>query len=490
MAAVAEHDVVIAGGGPTGLVLAAELRLAGVDALVVERRTSQHLDGSRAGGLHARTIEVLEQRGVAERFLSQAQMHPMFLFLGAPLPLSDLPSRHRGTLGLWQRDFEQILAGWVLDELGAPIRRGCEVVDLAQDGDGVTVDLSDGSRLRGRYLVGCDGGRSVVRKGAGIGFPGTDPTMSWLLAEVEMDGEPELGFHIDEQGRQHALGQRQPDEPVRGVFVEDVVEHDAEPTLEDLRAKLVAVYGSDFGLRSASWITRFTDVARQADRYRDGRVLVAGDAAHIHPPMGGQGMGTGVQDAVNLGWKLAQVVHGTSPDSLLDSYHAERHPVGARAIRLALAQVQRQGDARHDALRETAAELVAMDEPRRHIAALLSGIGIRYDLGDGHPLVGWRLPDLDLQNDLGATTVFALLHEARPVLLELGSPSAAVLGGWADRVDHVAATTTDRCELPGVGEVELPAAVLLRPDGHVAWAGAPADPGLPTALDRWFGPAA
>jgi 2-polyprenyl-6-methoxyphenol hydroxylase-like FAD-dependent oxidoreductase len=487
---MAEHGVVIAGGGPTGLVLAAELQLAGVDAVVVERRLTQDLDGSRAGGLHARTIEVLEQRGVAERFVSQAQMHPVFGFLGAPLDMGDLPSRHRGTLGLWQSDFERILAGWVLDELGAPIRRGVEVVGLAQDADGVGVDLSDGSTLRSQYLVGCDGGRSIVRKAAGIDFPGTDPTMSWMLAEVEMDGEPELGFHIDERGRQHALGRRQPDEPVRGVLVEDEVEHDAEPTLEDLRAKLVAVYGSDFDLRDASWITRFSDVARQAATYRSGRVLVAGDAAHIHPPMGGQGMGTGVQDAVNLGWKLAQVVRGTSPEALLDTYQAERHPVGARAIRMALAQVQRQGDARHDALRETAVELVAMDEPRRHIAGILSGIGIRYDLGDGHPLVGWRLPDLDLQTDAGATRAFALLHEARPVLLELaGSSERFALGSWSGRVRRVEATAVGPCELPGVGAVELPSAVLLRPDGHVAWAGDTDDPALPVALETWFGAA-
>jgi 3-(3-hydroxy-phenyl)propionate hydroxylase len=484
-----EHDVVIAGGGPTGLMLAAELTLAGVRPVVVEPRLTQELDGSRAGGVHARTIEVLEQRGVADRFLAEGQLHPMFGFAHAGLDLSDLPSRHRGVLGLVQKRFERILAGWVLDELGVEILRGRQVVGLDQDEAGVDVALSDGSTLRARYLVGCDGGRSTVRRSAGIDFPGSDPTVSWMIAEVEMDGAPELGFRFDAAGRRHALGQREPGGPIGAVLLEDEVEHDAEPTLDELRAKLVEIWGSDFGLRRASWLSRFTDVARQAAEYRRGRVLLAGDAAHIHPPMGGQGMGTGIQDAVNLGWKLAQVVHGISPDSLLDTYHAERHPVGSRVIRNAIAQVPLGlTDPRHEALRSIVADMAAMDEPRRMLGAALAGLDVHYDLGVGHPLLGRRMPDLDLETEAGPTRVLALLHEARPVLLQLrGAEPRVDVSPWSGRVRAVAATADPQVELPVLGSVDTPPAVLLRPDGYVVWTGEAVDPELPAAIDTWFG---
>jgi 3-(3-hydroxy-phenyl)propionate hydroxylase len=482
----AEHAVAIAGGGPTGLMLAGELALAGVDVVIVERRADQHVDGSRAGGLHARTVEVLDQRGIAERFLSAGQQHPTLGFAGILMDGSDLPTRHSYVLALWQSHFEPILADWV-GELGVPVLRGCEVVDLAQDGTGVDVRLSDDRRLRAEYLVGCDGGRSLVRKLAGIDFPGLDPSTSWMIAEVELDEEPELGFRRDRVGS-HALGPAGDGTSYRVVLTERAVDHVGDPSLDELREALVGVYGTDYGLRRATWISRFTDMLRQAARYREGRVLLAGDAAHVHPPHGGQGLNTGVQDAVNLGWKLAQVIEETSPESLLDTYHAERHPVGARVLHNTMAQValSHPGD-RHQALRETMTELLSMDEPRRRIAAMLSGIDIHYDLGDGHPLVGRRMPDLDLHTAAGPTRTFDLLHDARPVLLDLGEAGGFDLSPWAGRVRLVDARHEGGWELPVLGEVAAPPAVLIRPDGHVAWAGDLADPALPGALSRWFG---
>ena len=387
---MAEHAVVIAGGGPTGMMLAAELALAGIDVAIVERRASQELDGSRAGGLHSRTIEVLDQRGVADRFLAEGQAMQVQAFAGVPLDISDFPTRHNYGLALWQSHFERILAAWV-GELGVPIAREREVTGFAPDDTGVDVELSDGQSLRADYLVGCDGGRSVVRKAAGIEFPGWDPTTSWIIAEVEMDEEPELGLRGG-GGIGRADGGR-----IRVVLTEQHLEHTSEPTLEDLSEALVAVDGTDHGVHSPTWISRFTDMTRQAASYRNGRVLLAGDAAHVHSPQGGQGLNVGVQDAVNLGWKLAQVVNGTSPESLLDTYHAERHPVGARVLHNTMAQMALRGtDERTDALRDTMTELLSMDEPRRRFAAMLSGLDIHYDLGEGHPLLGRRMPDLDV----------------------------------------------------------------------------------------------
>jgi 3-(3-hydroxy-phenyl)propionate hydroxylase len=486
-ASTTEHAVVIAGGGPTGLMLAAELSLAAVDVVIVERRTNQDLDGSRAGGLLARTIEVLDQRGIAERFLTAGQVHHAQSFAQMPLDISDFPTRHSYVLALWQSHFERILAVWVLDELGVPILRGRDVLGFAQDDRGVDVEVSGEAALRAAYLVGCDGGRSVIRKAAGIDFPGLDPSTSWMIAEVEMDEEPELGFRRDRAGT-HAIGRRQQDEPVRVVLTERHVEHDGDPTLHELRAELVRVYGTDFGLRSARWISRFTDVTRQAADYRRGRVLLAGDAAHVHPPQGGQGLNIGVQDAVNLGWKLAQVVHGVSPEGLLDTYHAERHPIGARALQHTMAAVALSTpDERHDALRDTMSELLHMDEPRKRFAGMLSGLDIRYDLGDGHPLVGRRMPDLDVRTAGGPARVYSLLHDARPVLLNLGAQGGFDISRSATRVRLVDATHDGAWELPVVGEVDAPAAVLIRPDGYVAWAGDLADAALPRALTTWFG---
>ncbi|HKY14122.1 MAG TPA: FAD-dependent monooxygenase, partial [Microthrixaceae bacterium] len=415
-----EHAVVIAGGGPTGLMLAGELALAGTDVVIVERRATQELDGSRAGGLHARAIEVLDQRGVADRFLSEGQRHPYVGYAGTFLDISDFPTRHNCLLALWQRDIERILAGWVLDELEVPILREREVVGFSQDESGVVVELSDGTPLGAEYLVGCDGGRSVVRKTAGIDFPGWDPTSSFMIAEVEMGQEPTVGMRPEGGG----VGPVNPGEvggPYRVVLLEQQVEHTSDPTLQDLSEALVTAYGTDYGVHSPTWISRFTDTTRQAASYREGRVLLAGDAAHVHGPQGGQGLNTGVQDAVNLGWKLAQVVNATSPESLLDTYHAERHPVGARVLQNTMAQVAlARIDERSQALRQTVLDLLSMDEPRRRIAGMISGLDIHYDLGAGHPLLGRRMPDLDLDTADGPDRVHALMHDARPMLLNLG----------------------------------------------------------------------
>ncbi|CAN5212746.1 FAD-dependent monooxygenase [soil metagenome] len=483
-----EHAVVIAGGGPTGLMLAGELALAGIDVVIVERRASQDLDGSRGGGLHSRTIEVLDQRGIAERFLSAGQVHPFVGYAGTFLDISDFPTRHNYILALWQSLFEPILADWV-GELGVPILRRREVVGFAQDDTGVDVQVSDDSSLRSQYLIGCDGGRSLIRKAAGIDFPGWDPTSSYLIAEVEMDEEPEIGMR-PEGGGIGPVNREEGGGPYGVVLLEKHVEHSSAPTLQDLGEVLVAAYGTDFGVHSPTWLSRFTDMTRQAASYREERVLLAGDAAHVHGPQGGQGLNTGVQDAVNLGWKLAQVVNKTSSEGLLDTYHAERHPVGARVLGNTMAQVAlARIDERSKALRDTLLELLTIDEPRRRIAGMISGLDIHYDLGEGHPLLGRRMPDLDLDTADGPTRVFNLLHGARPVLLNLGEPGGFDIESWANRVRLVDAKRDGVWELPVLGEIAAPTAVLIRPDGHVAWAGDLTDPEPPQALATWFGAA-
>jgi 3-(3-hydroxy-phenyl)propionate hydroxylase len=486
---MAGHAVVIAGGGPTGMMLAAELALAEVDVAIVERRTSPELDGSRSGGLglQARTIEVFDQRGIADRFVAAGQTAQVGAFAGVRLDLTEFPTRRNYGLALPQSRTERILAEWI-DELAVTVYRGREVTGFAQDDTGVDVALADGESMRAGYLVGCDGGRSVVRKSAGIDFPGWDPSTSSLIAEVVMDGEPELGVRNDAKGV-HAIGPR--DDGRFGVVIrEEELGRTDQPTLQYLRDLLIAVRGTDYGLRSATWISRFTDTTRQAAAYREGRVLLAGDAAHVHSPMGGQGLGTGVQDAVNLGWKLAAVAKQTAPDSLLDTYQAERHPVGLRVLRttMALTALARAED-RVDALRETVAELLSVDEARNVIAGRLSGLDIHYDLGEGHPLLGRRMPDLDLITADGPVRVFTLLHDARPVLLNLGEPGGFDAARW-DRVRLVDAAYAGPWELPVLGEVPAPAAVLIRPDGYVGWVGDLGADDPSDALTTWFGPPA
>jgi 2-polyprenyl-6-methoxyphenol hydroxylase-like FAD-dependent oxidoreductase len=473
-----EHEVVIVGGGPAGMMLAAELALAQVDVAVVERRGDHELIGSRAGGLHARSIELLDQRGVAERFLAEGQPVQVVTFGSTVLDMSDFPSRHPYTLALFQNKIEAILGRWVA-ELPARIYHGREVTGFTQDDAGVDVELADGDALRAQYLVGCDGGRSAIRKGAGIEFPGWDATKSNLIAEAEVTEEPPVGPRFDAIGV-HGLHRLEDGKTVRIVVTEKDVGPSSEPTLAELSDALATVFGTDFGVHSPTWISRFTDMTRQAAAYRAGRVLLAGDAAHIHYPAGGQGLSLGLQDAVNLGWKLAQVVHGTTPERLLDTYFAERHPVTARALRYTMAQgtLQRRDDG-VKALLDVLADVVVTDESRQRLAGLVSGLDIHYDLGEGHPLLGRRMPDLALD---GGRRVYELLHDAEPVLLNLGEPGAFAGAPWV-----VDAHYEGDWELPVIGTVPAPTAVLIRPDGYVAWVGEGTAAGLPEALTAWFG---
>jgi 2-polyprenyl-6-methoxyphenol hydroxylase-like FAD-dependent oxidoreductase len=469
------------------MMLAAELALADVDVAVIERRTDHVLVGSRAGGFHSRTIEVLDQRGVADRFLAEGQVAQAAMLGTTVLDMSDFPTRHPYALGIWQNHIERIMAGWI-GELPVHMQYGREVIGFAQDDTGVDVRLGDGDALRAQYLVGCDGGRSLIRKAAGIDFPGWDPTKSNLIAEVEVTEEPPQGVRHDATGV-HGLQRLEDGKTVRVVVTEQQLGPSTEPTLRDLSDALIAVYGTDFGIHNPIWISRFTDMTRQAAAYRERRVLLAGDAAHVHYPAGGQGLSLGVQDAVNLGWKLAQVVKGVSSENLLDTYHAERHPVAARALKHTMAQAAlHRPDARITALVDVVSELATMDEPRKRIAGLISGLDIRYDLGDGHPLLGRRMPDLDLVTPGGPLRVFELLHDARPLLLNLGQPGDVDIAPWADRVQLIDATYDGAWELPVLGAVSAPSAVLIRPDGYVAWVGEGTRHGLHDALATWFGP--
>lgn len=500
--------------------LAAELALAGVDVAIVERRTSQHVESARAGGLHARTIEILDQRGIADRFLAEGTKAQVTSYATHLLDISDFPTRHNYGLALWQNHFERILAGWV-GELPVAFHRGCEVSGFTQHDDHVEIALSDQRTLRARYLVGCDGGRSVIRKHAGIDFPGWDASISYLIAEGATTETPPWGIRRDDRGV-HGIGKLE-DGRVRLVSVEQQIHHDDSPTLDELRTSLTAVYGTDFGIRDVTWLSRFTDATRQAASYRTGRVLLAGDAAHIHSPAGGQGLNMGIHDAVNLGWKLAQVVHGTSPETLLDTYQAERHPITARLLETTMATTAiNRGDARTGFLRAAMADLLAMPEPRKRYAGLMSGLDVRYDFdatdttpadatpADAtpadvkpaalHPLVGRRMPDLDILTAAGPTRVFTLLHDARPVLLNLGAPgtfaaatavsSAAASPASSSKVSRlrvVEARYDGGWELPVIGAVVASTAVLIRPDGHVAWVGEAVDASLRSVIVRWFG---
>jgi 2-polyprenyl-6-methoxyphenol hydroxylase-like FAD-dependent oxidoreductase len=472
---VMDTEVLIAGGGPTGLMLACELRLAGVDVHVVDRLTGRSGE-SRAGGIHPRTMEVLDQRGLLDRFLAKGRPMQAGHFSGLRLDFSQLDTRYPFTLNILQASVEQLMEQRAA-ELGVHVHWSSGVTAIRQDADGVTVDIGD-EQVRAQYLVGCDGGRSTVRKLTGIDFPGTDATMSSMLGDVELaDPPPESIFQERGATGDFAVFAFEPGwYRVLTSTYDGTVDRDAPAGIEDLRASLISIAGTDYGMHSPRWVSRFSDTARQATEYRHGRVLLAGDAAHIHFPAGGQGMNLGLQDAVNLGWKLAATVHGDAPHSLLDTYHAERHPVAARVLHNTRAQTALARPGEHiSALRDILTGLIGLDDVNNQLGGMISALDVHYPLGDGHPLLGRRMPDIDLATESGERRMYSLLHDARPVLLDLGTgvDLRAVSAGRADVVN-------------AQPHAQAPTAVLVRPDGYVGWVPS-SGIDLDAALTTWFG---
>jgi len=492
-------DVIVVGAGPTGLTLAAELAIAGVNVLVLERRADQALDGSRAGGLHAHTLELLEQRGALAPFLAAGTTAQIVGFAWLPLDISDFPTRHPYGLALPQQEIENLLLAWVT-ELNVPIRRQALVERIVPNDAQVEIHLHGADVMRARWVVGCDGAHSIVRRQAGIAFEGTDASISHLLAELRLNETPPWGLRRDAQGI-HAIGPLADTTTAphadgapraRVMLTEAKASRSQAPTLEEVRQRLREVYGQDFGAHDATWLSWFTDAARHATRYRVGRVLLAGDAAHVHYPTGGQGLNLGMQDAFNLGWKLAQVVRGVSDPSLLESYQHERHPVAARVLQNTRAQsALLRTDAQTEALRDSVTAWLGMHEPRVAVAAMLSGLDVNYAPRDGHArahaLLGRRVPDVELLTGNGPTRFSTLLHEARPLLVDLGVSDGIDIGPWVHRVRMINAECRDRWMLPVVGEVPPPAGLLVRPDGYVSWVSTGTSAGLAESLMQWHG---
>ncbi|MFB9927720.1 FAD-dependent monooxygenase [Amycolatopsis halotolerans] len=464
-------DVIISGCGPTGATLAAELRLHGVRVLVVEKET-EPLPLARIVSLHIRSLEQLAMRGLLERVLERGRQRPVGgIFAGIPKPAPEgLDSAY--LLGVPQPVVVRLLEDHAVD-LGAEVRHGRAVASFEQDEDGVTVELTDGERLRSRYLVGCDGARSTVRKLLGVGFPGEPSRTETLMGEMPATAAQEeitaKVAEIRETDKRFMLsplgeGVYRVVIPAAGISAEP-------PVLEDFKQQLHAIAGTDFGIHSPRWLSRFGDATRLAERYRVDRVLLAGDAAHIHPPTGGQGLNLGVQDAFNLGWKLAAQIRGWAPAPLLDTYQTERHPVAADVLDNTRAQMElSSADAGPRAVRKLLTELMDFDDVNRRLIGKITAIDIRYDFGDGPDLLGRRLPDLDLKQG----RLYDRLHQGRGLLLD--RTERLTVEGWADRIDLVA---------DPAAALDAPA-LLLRPDGYVAWIGDDQQD-LNDHLARWFG---